>query len=186
MNLPLPSPANPKGESIPLSVRVPPEMASAMRLIIESSKTPYTTLSDLMRAALQSFILKIQEELDIEPDSLLPPLLALLRQWERQTSRARAHEMLTQAIEGVADDLRIYLETGNLSRLSAELEQLCSDLMKLSDPFWLRQCLNSLFSLNIVQESLERLGNELTGKQTTGAQRTWAALKIPRISERPD
>lgn len=186
MDLPFPSPANPKGESVPLSVRVPPEMVGAIRLTIESGKTPYKTISDLMRAALHSFILKIQEELDAGPDSLLPPLLALLGQWERHVSRARAHEMLTQAIEGVADDLRIYLETGNLNRLSTELEQLSSDLMKLTDSFWLGQCLNSLFGLSIVQESLERLGDELTGKQTAAARRTWAALKIPRISKGPD
>lgn len=170
----IPPSSNPKGESVPLSARVPPESMRAIRLIVESPETAWETPSDVVRAAIHAFIQDVRSELNVG-GSLLPPLLGLLKRWEVQTTRSAMHDSLAQSIGDVGDQLRVYLESGDKDRLAAELEDVCEDLMGLRDAFWLKRCLSRLFDLHVTQDCLRTLGDDI-GPQTESALATWKEL----------
>lgn len=160
--------SSPRGASIPLSARVPPEYAQAISIILASGTTPWKTTSEFVRAAIHELILECQSKTD---DETLPPVIALLRRWSRQATRSNVHAMLMEAVADISTALREY--EGADGRLLSELDELCQDLMNLKDPYWKKKCLNALFSIEGIAEVAEK---EEASAVITTAFRAWAGF----------
>ncbi len=168
--LDMPPSQNPNtGRSVSIATKAPPELLKAVLEVIERGQSPYDSVSAFVRAAIHRFVLEVSRDTD---SSLLPPIITLLKEWSRRHFEFACHEQVIEGMKNNAKMLEVYVEYNDVDRAAETLEDIATDILSLTDPFWKRVCLKEFFKFKSAKDAVRLVGDR--GPKAIVAYEMWA------------
>lgn len=153
----MPPSQNPNtGRSITIATKAPPELLKAVVEIIERGQSPYDNVSSFVRGSIHRLVLEVSGDVD---SSLLPPIIALLKEWSRRHFEFACYEQVIEGMKHNARMLEVYVEHGDVDRAAETLEDVSGDILNLVDPFWKRVCLAEFFKFSAAKDAVRLAGD---------------------------
>lgn len=179
MRFPISIPAsNDKGQSELISTRVPPELLNLVSRIVGSSSTPWERTAGFVRCAVTYMASEVSEEMaDVDGGTLVPPMMVMMRQWEKQAFKFRMLKSLSEMVPEIGDECAYYLEQGATKKLSMCLEDFFKDVMSIRDKFWIETILKKAWEMESFQKGYNNLRKgDNVGDETEEAHKLWSRL----------
>lgn len=124
--------SNEDGKSIPVTVRIPPTMATAMQVLMASGKYPYLTQSDLIRSALEIHLIYMFEAVAEIPKTALSAH-QIVGQVVRKMSDQKS---LDKALAQLDAEIQEALALGNTPEVRRQLSVLIARLDAFPGSHW--------------------------------------------------
>jgi len=162
------------GKSVTIATKTSPEMLRAVIEIVERGSSPYRNVSAFVRSATQRLILDVAQDTD---SSLLPPIIALLKEWSRRHYELSTYEQVVEGMKNNARMLEVYLGHGNSERAVETLEEITGDILNLVDPFWRRVCLDEFWKFQAAKDAVRLAGGR--APRALNAFEVWKESQVP-------
>jgi len=164
-----PPAANPNtGRSATIATKTSPEMMRAIVEIVERGSSPYDNVSAFVRAAIHRLALELSKDTE---SALLPPIIALLKEWSRRHFELHTYEQVIEGMKNNARMLEVYVEHGDIDKMTEALEDITGDILNLGDPFWKRVCLAEFFKFTSAKDAVRLVGDR--GPTAIAAYEMW-------------
>ncbi len=172
----MPPSQNPNsGRSVTIATKAPPELLKAILECVERGQSPYSNVSAFVRGAIHRLVLEVSGDVD---SSLLPPIIALLKEWSRRHFEFTCYEQVIEGMKHNAKMLEVYVEHGDTDRAVETLEDVSTDILNLTDPFWKRVCLAEFFKFSAVKDAVRLAGDR--GPRAIIAYKMWTKAQGER------
>lgn len=120
------------GQSVTLTVRISPSLATAVQVLMDSGKFPYLTKSDLFRHALDTHVLWLYNlGITVPKDALAAH--QLINQTTRKTKESVT---LTKSVDTLESEIREQVTQGNITQARQTIGVLISRLADFSNSHW--------------------------------------------------
>ena len=170
----MPPAQNPNtGRSITIATKAPPELLKAIIEITERGQSPYSNVSAFVRAAIHRLVLEVSSGTE---SSLLPPIIALLKEWSRRHFEFTCYEQVIEGMKNNARMLEVYVKHNDIDRAAETLEDVSKDILNLGDPFWKRVCLAEFFKFSAAKDAVRLVGDR--GPKAIIAYELWKRQQV--------
>lgn len=131
----------PSSESATIHSRIPITLHGRLARIVESGRIEqYSTISDMVRDAIQHRVHFLEENEYIEPDDTIRRLRMISRRNEEQKN----NRDFVHTIEDTKAQINFFLSCGDREKALAYLQQTVNDIDGMSDEWWRSRFLKAL------------------------------------------